>query len=168
MERGYIGHCSCNLNGTLYDEALRVPLIMHYPVVLPKGKRIRDQVSHIDMMPTVFDLLGLPMPDSVEGQSVLPLLEGRADTFRPEAFAETTPAGWQALHNDDREIWCVRTNDWKLILNTHGERTERRYELYDLVSDPGETNNVFDEAHGVARELRAKLDAYVGRAVAAR
>ena len=60
-------------------------------------------------MPTLLELAGLGVPDYVEGSSLLPLIRGEADRFREEAFAETTPAGWQSLPEDDREIWCVRT-----------------------------------------------------------
>ena len=62
MERGRVGHSSCNLHGTLYDESIIVPLILYGPRVLPRGRVVENQVSQIDVMPTLMALLGLPMP----------------------------------------------------------------------------------------------------------
>lgn len=164
MERGHVGHCSCNLKGTLYDEALRVPLILRYPRKLPQGKVVARQVSQIDIMPTLLDLLGIPVPGWMDGASTLPLILGRSDVFRQEAYAQTPPAGWQALAGDRRNIWCVRTRQWKLILHTDPALNRKQYELYDLHTDPGETTNVFHPDHPAGRDLTKKLDAYIARA----
>ncbi len=164
MERGHVGHCSCNLKGTLYDESIRVPLILRYPKRFPKGKRVAHQVSQIDIMPTIFDLLELKVPDFIEGQSMLPLILEEARDFREEVYAETTPAGWQALAGDDREIWCVRTEKWKLILNTDSRSSHLEYELYDLTSDPGEGRNIFSRSHPVFRHLDKQLLHYINKA----
>ncbi|MBN2551228.1 MAG: sulfatase [Spirochaetales bacterium] len=164
LERGHVGHCSCNLMGTLYDESIRVPLILRCPRILPKGKVVENQVSQIDIMPTIFDLLGIEQPGLMEGASVRPLIEGQSDCFREEAFSETPPAGWQALRSDDREIWSVRTSSWKLILNTRRSGGAHRYELYDLVSDPGELDNLYRENHPAAVRLEPLLEAFIRRA----
>ncbi|MBU0716243.1 MAG: sulfatase-like hydrolase/transferase, partial [Verrucomicrobia bacterium] len=167
MERGHVGHCSCNLKGTLYDESIKVPLIMRYPRKLPQGKVIQRQISQIDIMPTVFDLLDLPKPSWMDGRSTLPLINGGAVEFREEVYAETTPAGWQALENDDREIWCVRTEEWKLILYTTADRHEKRWELFNLKSDPAEIKNIFDQRRDICDGLMPKLTAYLERAARA-
>lgn len=159
LERGHVGHTSCNLKGTLHDESLRVPLLMRYPRRLPAGVVVTPQVSQVDLLPTLFDLLGLELPLPADGQSLLPLIEGRVTSFRPEAYAETPPAGWQALPGDERRLWCVRTAQWKLIV--HHDRTtgEEHEELFDLAADPGETRNVRDQQAAVAAGLRQKLEA---------
>jgi arylsulfatase A-like enzyme len=168
MERGHVGHSSCNLHGTLYDESIRVPLILHWPKRLPRGRRVSAQVSQIDIMPTLFELLELPRGSDMEGESMLPLIDGRETCFRELAFAETTPAGWQALAGDNREIWCVRSKEWKLILNTDSDDRKQEYELYDLLCDPGERHNVLGERPDVAERLGRELRAYVARARARR
>ena len=164
LERGHVGHCSCNLKGTLYDESIRIPLILRLPGKLPPGRVVSRQVSQIDIMPTLMQLAGLGVPDFVEGSSLLPLIRGEADRFREEAFAETTPAGWQSLPEDDREIWCVRTGRWKLILNTDTAGRTRRFELYDLQADPGEIRDLFRPDHPALRPLEASLQAFIARA----
>lgn len=167
MERGHVGHCSCNLKGTLYDESIRVPLIVRYPRKLPAGVVVPRQVSQVDLMPTVFDLLGLPTPPAMEGSSLLPLIRGEQIGFREHAFAETTPAGWQALEKDDRQITCVRTQEWKLILNTEAARRQSRWELYSLRDDPGELVNLYSPGHPAVAGLREALEGYIRRAALA-
>ena len=164
LERGHVGHCSCNLMGTLYDECIRIPLILRLPGKLPAGGVVHRQVSQIDIMPTLLELAGLPKPDFVEGSSMLPLTRGKSGRFREEAFAETTPAGWQSLPGDNREIWCVRTDRWKLILNTDAAGRTERWELYDLAADPGETRDLYRPGHPAAARLAASLRAYIARA----
>jgi len=168
LERGHVGHSSCNLVGTLYDESLMVPLIMRCPACLPSGRVVPEQVSQIDIMPTVFDLLNLRMPEPVDGASAVPLILGRRTTFREEAYAEVPPAGWQQLWTDERRIWCVRTLRWKLIVHTGPPGAPRRCELYDLREDPGERRNLFDLKPEVARGLMEKLEAYMARSRDAR
>jgi arylsulfatase A-like enzyme len=164
LERGHVGHCSCNLKGTLYDECIRIPLILRLPGKLPAGRVVRRQVSQIDVMPTLLELAGLGVPDFVEGSSLLPLIWDETQSFREEAFAETTPAGWQSLPEDDREIWCLRTERWKLILNTDAAGRSQRYELYDLTADPGETRDLYAPGHPAVPRLAASLRAYIARA----
>jgi arylsulfatase A-like enzyme len=159
LERGHVGHTSCNLKGTLHDESIHVPLIMRYPKRLPAGAVIRQQVSQVDLMPTLFDLLGLQLPLRPDGESLLPLIDGRTDNFRAEAYAEAPPAGWQALDGDERRIWCVRTADWKLIVQHDPTTGVESSELYNLKEDPGERVNLIDQERAIGRRLRASLDA---------
>lgn len=167
MERGHVGHCSCNLKGTLYDESIRVPLVMRLPGKIPAGTVVQQQVSQVDIMPTVFDILGLPMPPGTEGSSTLPLVRGETAEFREMAFAETTPAGWQALEKDDRQLYCVRTPRWKLVLSTDAGRRQDRWELYDLAHDPAERTNVYAAGHPAVARLRVALERYISRAALA-
>jgi arylsulfatase A-like enzyme len=157
LDRGHVGHSSCNLMGTLFDEILMVPLILRYPRRLPAGRVVREQVSQADVMPTLFDLLGLETPYTPDGASLLPLLSGAGGAFRREAYAQTPVAGWQALPGDRRQIHCVRRREWKLIVRLDGEGGATR-ELYDLRRDPGETRNVIAETPEEALELAGALE----------
>jgi len=67
------------------------------------------------------------------------------------------PAGWQALEGDNRRIWMVREQGWKLILNWDPETREQRWELYDLRRDPGELTNVYETQPEQAERLREAL-----------
>ncbi|OGV50165.1 MAG: hypothetical protein A2017_18555 [Lentisphaerae bacterium GWF2_44_16] len=161
MERGHVGHCSCNLSGTLYEESIKVPLIMHLPGKLPAGKVIEEQIAQMDIMPTIFELLGLKLTTPHEGKSLLALINGRVRDFRPFVFSETMPAGWQALDSDEREVWSVRTNDAKLIIKTRFFSDDFEYEFYDLRKDPGELNNCYDVDSPICRKLSHKLIEYI-------
>jgi arylsulfatase A-like enzyme len=165
LERGHVGHCSCNLNGTLYDESIKVPLIIRCPALLPKGRVIKQQASQIDLMPTLFDLLGLKMPGPCDGRSLLPLIRRTTEVFRKDAYCEATPAGWQALSGDQRNMWALRTNEYKLILKTDHNFSFKNYELYDLRNDPGEKSNIFNVGDRDQQTLCSMLHQYIKRAL---
>jgi len=161
LERGHVGHTSCNLKGTLYDECLLVPLIIRYPPKLPAGRVVSCQVSQVDIMPTIFDLMEIPFDFEADGRSLLPLIRGTTEHFREETFAETPPAGWQAIHGDERRMYCIRTERWKLIKNVQRPGGPGRYELYDLASDPGERHNRIHDEPETAKRLAARLEAHL-------
>ena len=93
MERGHVGHCSCNLKGTLHDESIRVPLILRYPPGLPKGKWIDWQVSHVDLMPTIFDLLGTGAPRVHGGRLPCPPHAGLTGNLPHRGIRRDHPRG---------------------------------------------------------------------------
>ncbi|MBX6342800.1 MAG: sulfatase, partial [Thermomicrobiaceae bacterium] len=148
-EHALLGHKLC-----LYDTLLRVPLIVRYPGAFPRGERVRRQVQGVDLAPTLYALLGLAdrwLDQPGGGRS---LLEPRdedlaiAEQYRPNlaVLTERYPTFDPAPH--DRRLRAVRTTAWKFIWASDG-----RHELYDLVSDPGETRNVVDERPDVAASL---------------
>jgi arylsulfatase A-like enzyme len=159
LERGNVGHSSCNLMGTLYEECLRVPLVMRFPKRIPPGTVVRQVVSQTDVMPTIFELLGLDLSLQVDGQSLLPLVRGDQGVQWDEvAFAEVPPAGWQRLVSDRRLIRCLRTPEWKLIQNLDPGVQSVDFELYNLIRDPGERENVAGEEPVILEELKEKLE----------
>jgi len=171
MERGHVGHASCNLCGTLYDESIKIPIIMRLPSIIPAGSIVRTQVSQIDLMPTIFDILGVTSSLTMDGTSMLPLIQHAASdsrvkdlSWRAECFSETTPAGWQALEADDREMWSVRTEKYKLIAHGREHSPDMKYEFYDLVADPYEKKNIFMQNNDACRLLQKTLTSFINRA----
>lgn len=160
LEHGAVGHSSCSLEGNLYDENIRIPLLLHCPARLPRGRVIHPQVSQVDIMPTIFQWLGLAMPSPVSGRSRVPLVEGTALNFEEEAFAETSPCGWQALDSDRRMIWCVRRPPWKLI-RYHDPIGGDREELFNLDRDPGEQQDVLCQQPEISAALAPRLDRWI-------
>jgi arylsulfatase A-like enzyme len=116
---------------TLYDELVRVPLVIRYPGKIRGGTVVREQVSHLDIMPTVLDLAGLPIPAQCQGRSIRPLLEGRAGSWvdRP-AYMESTA--------DNKRLRGARTPSQKIVEQVALEKTH----LFDLAADPGEQNDL--------------------------
>jgi arylsulfatase A-like enzyme len=113
---------------TVYDELLRVPFIMRWPGHLATGRRVEEQVRIVDVAPTVLDLLGLPVPPGLDGESVLPILQEK-ETAPRIAFAENM------LFAEERI--GIRTQEHKYVRWADG-----REEVYDLASDPAERVNL--------------------------
>lgn len=132
------------LHSQLYQEQLRVPLIVSYPRLFPDARRIDVPVQTLDLMPTLLDLLGLPAAPEAQGRSLLALLRGE------------TSEGQDAVFSSDWWGYALRQGDWKLI----DDRWRRKRELYDLRADPVERRNRLDDQPERAAQLQARLDAW--------
>ncbi len=162
LEHGFVGHASTSWDASVYDDLINVPLLLYYPKTLPAGKRIDTQVRMIDILPTVLDVLDIPLTASIQGQSLLPLVEGSGAFQEDTVFSETTPCGYSCpkrLENHRRR--SVRTNEWKLIANYNPDEDDTYYELYHLAEDPGETKNVLDEHPDVAAEFKQEMQRWM-------
>lgn len=148
---------------SLYDELIHVPLVVKFPGQARAGTTVETPVSHVDLFPTVMDVVGLPDTQSV-GHSLLSPEERPAFVFaeygRPttalnalENYSET-PVPRERLDELDRSLQCVRSADAKLILDSTG-----RWRAYDLTTDPGEQVNVWDPDSDRFAELEAALAA---------
>lgn len=157
MEHGFVGHASTNWDSTVYDDLIQIPLVIFYPQKLPKGKRIDTQVRMIDIMPTVLDILDIPLTAKIQGKSFLPHIMGETD-FQETAFSETTPCGYSCPKRlENNRLWAVRTNEWKFISLYNDETQATRVELYNLQDDPGETTNVLDQHPEIAAQFQQEL-----------
>lgn len=162
LEHGFIGHASTSWDSSVYDDLIQVPLLLYEPKALPEGERIEPQVRMIDLLPTILDVLDIPLTAKIQGQSLLPLIEGSGEFQEDSAFSETTPCGYSCpkrLENQRRR--SVRTNEWKLIANYSPENEDTTYELYHLAEDPGETNNVIDEYPEVAERFKQEMQRWM-------
>ena len=126
FEHGEKGH-----QKTLYEEVIRVPLVVRWPGHIDAGRVVQDQVRLIDVMPTVLSLAGVPAPTRIEGRDVSPLLRGKA--------LEAAPALCD-LQNRPPQLYAVRTNSHMFIAAQvgHGSQVKFGYQFYDLERDPGE------------------------------
>lgn len=156
MERGNVGHASESAEGTLFDEMIKIGLIMRYPKIIPADTVVDTQVQTLDIFPTIFAMLGLEIPKDYQGKSLLPLIKGDQKKVRDYAFSEGTPAGNNQLKDDLRMMKSVRSERWKLIKYENFSR-EAYYELYDLKKDAQEKKNVINEELPVASELKTAL-----------
>ena len=113
---------------SIYDEALLVPLVMRAPGLVRAGLVIEEQVGLIDLMPTLLDLVDVPLPSEVQGRSFASLLTGRGDRYfeRP-------------LVSSALDIESVRTRQYKYMKKTGPKPDEA---LFHLQVDPGERTNV--------------------------
>jgi len=145
----------------LYDEQLKVPLILHYPPKIPRGKTITKQVRLLDLLPTVLDLQGWPQTVASHGLSLLPLLRGEKEDER-FAFSEGMTYGVAQV--------SVRTHTHKLIYmpdpNARLDDTPNKIPvpprepvyLFDLTNDPEEKNNLAESQPEKRKELMRILE----------
>ena len=130
---------------TLYDELIRVPLIVKFPLsVQPVKAVVEDQVRTVDAMSTVFDVYDIAQPGSFEGRSLLPLAQGKPDEPRV-AFSESTLYG--------RRMISWRVGDYKFIYDAE----DNHGELYDCRKDPHERIDILKDRPDVARKLSTEL-----------
>ena len=130
----------------LTDALTRVPMVIWAPGFFgPRGSH-RALVEEVDVLPTIFEFAGLPVPRRVQGRSLAPVLRGQASEVREAVFAET---------QEDFSSKMVRTKDWKLIVHRH-----EAHELYDLRTDPGETRNLSGSHRPIETELRQRLETW--------
>ena len=136
----------------LYDDLCRVPLIAHWPGKIPAGQRISNLVQWIDLSATVLAVSGCRSGMGVQGNSLVPLMQGEAKDFRPWALCEYRESGFPT--EPSIMTTMLRHGDWKLII-WHGSPAcgnTRDGELYNLSDDPSELHNLFHAPdHAVRR-----------------
>lgn len=130
----------------LHDRLLRVPLIICGPEV-ERNLRIEEQVSLLDLPPTITDMLGLKEVKSFQGESLLPSLQ-RKERQNKAAISE--------YQFRDRKGYSYRTKDWKYIF-TLDERGKQVNELYDLQNDPEEKENLAKKEKWKMLDLRKRI-----------
>jgi len=147
-----------------YEEAVRAPLLVRWPGRVKAGVKIDALVSSVDIAPTVLDLAGVPVGAQVQGLSFAPTLMGRQGPERQVAYIEYN--GDEVFDWVDQSTYrAVRTRRWKLV---HWVQDPTRGELYDLVADPCEMNNLYadpryaNERAALAAELRRQSIAAQG------
>ncbi|MBT3221968.1 MAG: sulfatase, partial [Proteobacteria bacterium] len=140
----------------VFDTTLHTPLIIRLPGKKHGGRRLAGLVGNIDVMPTLLELFGVPVPKRVEGTSFLPALEGRPHEYRKELFVEATKPSTKEY--EEGRQWLnemkqrgIRTEEYKLIHNPMKDKVK----LYDLNNDPAEDAPLLD---GPIDDLKARLD----------
>jgi arylsulfatase A-like enzyme len=144
--------------GYLYEGGLRVPLMIRLPGVVPAGRRIQQPVILTDLMPTLLNLVGLPVPQGLDGVSLVRLLTGDSATAPATGGPDprSRPFFWHFPHYTNqggRPAGAMREGNWKLI----EQYDDGSAELYDLASDIGETRNVAASNGKIVAAMRGKL-----------
>jgi len=131
----------------VYDTTVHVPLIIRFPRAAGRGEVISHVVSHVDLMPTVLEATGLPIPPDAQGASLLPLIGGGELTSQREVYTESF---YPLLHYGWSPLRSLRTDRYKLIVAP-------RPELYDFIEDRKESHNLFTADPQEAAELEARM-----------
>jgi arylsulfatase A-like enzyme/predicted Zn-dependent protease len=132
----------------VYDEAIRVPLIIKQESNTGAGRRVADLVQHIDLVPTILDLVKAPGSGSLRGRSLKSVLEGTGRLPAPTVYSEALYARY---HFGWSELIALTDDRYRYI-------KAPREELYDLMHDAGERTNIADERPRARLALKGALD----------
>ena len=148
---------------SLYEESARVPLLMRVPWIADRGRTVRGNISQVDLLPTLLDLIGEPVPDSVQGKSLKSALEAGADLENNDVFIEWNGTGEiPDRHLGHEDIDLLNTAPWRGVVSGDWKfcycPTDKN-ELYNLRADPHEMNNLADDPSysDVVYRMAAKL-----------
>jgi choline-sulfatase len=131
----------------LYDEVMRVPLLVKLPGNQGAGARRREPVQHIDLVPTLTSLAGVQPPVALQGRNLMPLMDG-SGTITPQGiYAEALYARY---HFGWSELTSLTDERYRFI-------QAPREELYDLERDPDERTNLIADRAPAAAALRSAL-----------
>jgi N-acetylglucosamine-6-sulfatase len=139
-----------------YEESIRMPLLVRYPKVIKAGITRNEFALNIDIAPTLLELAGIKAPASMQGRSLVPLLEGRRPAWRnsflieyysDKVFPRILKMGYKAVRNEQ----------WKYI---HYLELEGMDELYNLKTDPYEMKNLIHQssAAGALNEMKQQME----------
>ena len=134
----------------MHEPSIRVPFAVRYPkLVKGQGVKRPEMTLNVDIAPTLLELVGLPVPTAMQGHSLVPMLKGEQPRdWRKDWYYEYFDTRWAPRSRG------VRTDTHKLI--EYWEETPVEYEMYDLVNDPKEVNNLADDPRHAAMKARLK------------
>ena len=140
--------------GLMFEESVRVPLIIRLPG-RESGKHVKGPVSHIDLVPTLLDLMGQPVADHLQGKSLRPIVENSNTLVRDSILIEDdVPLITSKLTPIPARTRTLLTEEFKFSRNTKGEE-----QLFDLSNDHDEMTNIVDQSDLRARMLTSLSDA---------
>ncbi len=142
----------CTKSPPLYDGIARILTMVRLPDGPRNGQRTQAIIQPPDLMPTLLDLAGLPVPEHCQGASYAGVLRGETDTHRAYAVSGTADG-----YATPRLTMSIRQDGWVL----HEVPKERRRELYHVAEDPDESRNLIDAAPDRAAALRAVAVEYL-------
>jgi arylsulfatase A-like enzyme len=148
---------------SLYQEVTSVPLLFYFPERIPKGMVRLDLVRNLDIVPTVLDLAGVPLPASLAGQSLRPRWEKKPGAAPPYSFARLYASGQTdrggAVWGDGvfRDYASITSAQWRLVRDLKTSDNQ----LFQRQTDPGDRSNLAgarpDQVQALADELNRRL-----------
>ena len=139
----------------IYDVTLHVPLIIRCPGKVPTGKRIGGFNQHKDLVPTILELAEIETNIEFDGKNLMPLVTGEAASYESEFYI--TECTWMRKHG-----W--RTPEWKLITALEPDfHFKPSVELYNLIQDPGENNNLAEAHPDIVAMLETRMQNWIAK-----
>ncbi|MBQ3222013.1 MAG: sulfatase [Clostridia bacterium] len=139
----------------MYDPTLVVPFMIVWKNHLPEGVRIGDYCQLKDVTPTLLDVMGIETDLSMEGVSLMKCVRGEERAEEQEFYI--TECTWMRKHG-----W--RTPEWKLIVSLEPDfHFKPMVELYNLIEDPEEYNNLAEPRPEIVEMLKARMEAWIAK-----
>ncbi|WP_291777337.1 arylsulfatase [Cecembia sp.] len=135
----------------LYDGGIRVPTIAWWPGTIEPGLRSNHISAFWDFAPTALELAGLPVPEEMDGISYLPTLLNRSDQQPQHQYLY-----WEFYERGGRQ--AIRYGEWKGIRLDIRQDRYGPIELYNIVDDPGETNNLAEQHPDIVARIAAFME----------
>ena len=133
-----------------FDDLIRIPLIFS-GFSIPAKSNISQQIRHIDIFPTILDIIGLPQEKNTDGKSLSPLLHDESLEELP-AYIESPPT----IEGNSKKVIGIRTSDYKYVRDL--DNSKEIIELYDLKNDPLEEKNIADDFPEIVKAMENKLN----------
>ena len=131
-----------------YNSTLHIPLIIYQPQLFPKSKVIKEMVRHIDIVPTILDVLGIKIPEVIQGRSLLTLVKNPSRWKDKDCYFENLSPN---LNRNWAPLYGLIRRNYKFISLPNPE-------LYDLEKDFSEENNLAATEKSISKELKISLD----------
>jgi arylsulfatase A-like enzyme len=147
--RAWLGH-----GFHIYDPLVHIPMLMYGPGVFPSGVEISHLASHVDIFPTLASALGFQLPGQLSGMGLMPLMREPVTPMNGRAIY-LEAAGARLTGRREQWLAGLRTDRYKYVRGLFNEALPE--ELYDLDRDPGERQNVINQAPEVAETMRTRL-----------
>ncbi|MBI3857786.1 MAG: sulfatase [Planctomycetes bacterium] len=145
---------------TMWEESIRVPMIVRYPPLIPAPRVVNEMVLHIDLAPSILAVCGAKPIENVHGMSWTGLFSGKGAPWRKSFLYEYN---YEKQFPYTPNVRGIRTDEWKYIRYPHGDGGPDRWkaELYSLKDDPLETRNLIDDPRSAA--MLAQLQGELAR-----
>jgi len=143
--------------GSVFRGGVRVPFYWRLPSFSGGDKDVDLPAAHIDILPTLSELCSSKMPDDriIDGKSLLPLIKGE----NPDVFKERTLFfNWSRRYPELYKNIAVQKGEYKLVGNTEHDSKIENFELYNVIEDPYEQNNILLSNIHIAERLKTEMD----------
>lgn len=147
----------------LFNTTLRIPIILYYPDILPRNTKIDTLCQSIDILPTVLELMGIPSPAGIEGQSLANLINRKGEKATSGfVFAESNKP--RVIYGNNSR-YCLIDGSFKLIAYYDADHQAVEYKLFNLKEDPKELKDIASSHPEVVEKLATEISNFFGPAV---
>lgn len=142
--------------GNVFQGGVRAPFFIRYPDGFAGNKEINSLTAHLDVLPTLADLVGFEVPKDrkIDGQSMLPMIKGDKAIPSDRSYF----AYWTRKYPELYQNISIQKSVWKLVGNTDYNSEIEKFDLYNLNDDPYEQQNLVAKNPSKAKELKSEMD----------